>query len=60
MLKEQKSLQTLLGSEAKLKKLVRVELIKGAETYSDDRHSPNLARAEATARSETELRHREP
>ncbi|MFO6381193.1 DNA gyrase subunit A, partial [Pseudomonas aeruginosa] len=47
LLKEQKRLQTLLGSEAKLKKLVREELIKDAETYGDDRRSPIVARAEA-------------
>ena len=39
--------ETLLGSEAKLKKLVREELIKDAETYGDDRRSPIVARAEA-------------
>ena len=44
-----KRLQTLLGSEAKLKKLVREELIKDAETYGDDRRSPIVARAEARA-----------
>ncbi len=43
LLKEQKRLQTLLGSEAKLKKLVREELIKDAETYGDDRRSPIVA-----------------
>jgi len=33
LLKEQAKLQALLGSEAKLRKLVRSELIKDAETY---------------------------
>lgn len=60
LLKEQKRLQTLLGSEAKLKKLVREELIKDAETYGDDRRSPIAARAEARALSETELMPTEP
>ena len=60
LLKEQKRLQTLLGSEAKLKKLVREELIKDAETYGDDRRSPIVARAEARALSETELMPTEP
>jgi topoisomerase-4 subunit A len=53
--KEQAKLQALLGSEAKLKKLVRTELIKDAETYGDDRRSPIVERAEAKALSETEL-----
>lgn len=45
---------------AKLKKLVREELIKDAETYGDDRRSPIVARAEARALSETELMPTEP
>ena len=47
-------------SAAKLKKLVREELIKDAETYGDDRRSPIVARAEARALSETELMPTEP
>ncbi len=53
LLKEQAKLQALLGSEAKLKKLVRSELIKDAETYGDDRRSPIVERAEAKALTET-------
>ncbi len=53
--KEQAKLQTLLGSEAKLKKLVRTELLEDAKTYGDDRRSPIVARAEAKALSENEL-----
>jgi topoisomerase-4 subunit A len=53
--KEQAKLQALLGSEAKLKKLVRSELIKDAQTYGDDRRSPIVERAEAKALSENEL-----
>ncbi|MCY1355394.1 DNA topoisomerase 4 subunit A [compost metagenome] len=60
LLKEQKKLQALLGSDAKLKKLVREELIKDAETYGDDRRSPIVTRAEARALSETELMPTEP
>ena len=55
LLKEQAKLQALLGSETKLKKLVRSELIKDAETYGDDRRSPIVERAEAKALTETEL-----
>nr|WP_298142495.1 DNA topoisomerase IV subunit A [uncultured Pseudomonas sp.] len=58
--KERAKLQSLLGSEAKLKRLVRDEIIKDAETYGDDRRSPIVARAEARALSETELLPTEP
>ncbi len=58
--KERAKLQSLLGSEAKLKKLVREEIIADAETYGDDRRSPIVARAEARALSETELLPTEP
>jgi topoisomerase-4 subunit A len=58
--KERAKLLALLGSEAKLKKLVRDEIIKDAETYGDDRRSPIVARAEARALSETELMPTEP
>ena len=53
-------MQALLGSEAKLRKLVRSELIKDAETYGDDRRSPIVERAEAKALSENELMPTEP
>jgi topoisomerase-4 subunit A len=58
--KERAKLLALLGSEAKLKKLVRDEIIKDAETYGDDRRSPIVARGEAKALSETELMPTEP
>lgn len=60
LLKEQKRLQTLLGSDKKLRNLVRDELIKDAETYGDARRSPIVERAEAKALSETELMPTEP
>ncbi|KTT46398.1 DNA topoisomerase IV subunit A [Pseudomonas oryzihabitans] len=60
LLKEQKRLQTLLGSDKKLRGLVRDELLKDAETYGDDRRSPIVERAEARALSETELMPTEP
>ncbi|KUM41389.1 DNA topoisomerase IV subunit A [Pseudomonas sp. EpS/L25] len=60
LLKEQKRLQTLLGSDRKLRGLVRDELIKDAETYGDARRSPIVARAEAKALSEVELMPTEP
>jgi topoisomerase-4 subunit A len=53
--KEQAKLQSLLGSETKLRKLVRSELLADAETYGDNRRSPIVSRSEAKALSETEL-----
>ncbi|PTU74118.1 DNA topoisomerase IV subunit A [Pseudomonas mangrovi] len=58
--KERDKLQSLLGSEAKLKKLVRQEILADAEKYGDARRSPIVARAEARALSETELLPTEP
>lgn len=53
--KERERLLSLLGSEAKLKKLVRKELVDDAQTYGDDRRSPMVARGEARALSEADL-----
>ncbi|WP_341303872.1 DNA topoisomerase IV subunit A [Pseudomonas sp. TMP25] len=58
--KERDKLQALLGSETKLKKLVRKELVEDAEKYGDDRRSPIVARVEAKALSENELMPTEP
>ena len=58
--KERDKLLALLGSETKLKKLVRKELLADAETYGDARRSPIIARAEARALSETDLLPSEP
>ncbi|MGE4407724.1 DNA topoisomerase IV subunit A [Pseudomonas sp.] len=58
--KEREKLLALLGSEAKLKKLVRKELLADAETYGDERRSPIVARAEARALAENELLPSEP
>ncbi|NLO53765.1 MAG: DNA topoisomerase IV subunit A [Gammaproteobacteria bacterium] len=58
--KEQAALQKLLGSEARLKKLVRQELIDDAKTYGDERRSPLVERGEARALSETDLLPTEP
>lgn len=58
--KEREKLLALLGSEAKLKKLVRKELLEDAETYGDERRSPIVARAEARALAENELLPSEP
>lgn len=58
--KEREKLLALLASEAKLKKLVRSELLADAKTYGDDRRSPIVERAEARALSENELMPTEP
>ncbi|MEK1908490.1 MAG: DNA topoisomerase IV subunit A [Pseudomonas sp.] len=58
--KERAKLLALLGSETKLKKLVRQEILDDAEKYGDDRRSPIVARAEAKALSENELMPTEP
>ncbi|MDU9413608.1 DNA topoisomerase IV subunit A [Pseudomonas sp. zfem005] len=53
--KERDKLLALLGSETKLKKLVRKEILEDAEKYGDDRRSPIVARAEAKALTEHDL-----
>lgn len=58
--KEREQLQTLLGSDTRLKKLVRKEILADAATYGDDRRSPIVERREAKALSETELLPTEP
>jgi len=60
LMKERDQLLALLGSETKLKKLVRKELLADAETYGDARRSPIVERAEARALSENELLPSEP
>jgi topoisomerase IV subunit A len=57
---EKAELQSLLGSEQKLKGLVRDEIIADAEAYGDDRRSPIVQRAEAKALSESDLMPSEP
>jgi len=52
---ERDQLQKTLGSEARLKTLIRNELLAVAEKYGDARRSPLAARDEARAFSELEL-----
>jgi topoisomerase IV subunit A len=52
---ERDQLQKTLGSEARLKTLIRNELLAVAEKYGDERRSPLVVRAEAKAFSELEL-----
>ncbi|MCM2311867.1 MAG: DNA topoisomerase IV subunit A [Steroidobacteraceae bacterium] len=58
--RERDSLEKLLGSKAKLKKLVRDEIISDAGKYGDDRRSKLVARAAAQAIDATELVASEP
>ena len=58
--KEQKYLEGVLGSRAKMTRLMRDELTQDAETYGDERHSPIVARQEARALSEDQLVASEP
>jgi len=53
--KERKSLEALLKSKAKLKRLVRDELILDAEEYGDARRSPIIEREAARALDQNEL-----
>lgn len=58
--KERDKLQSILGSEKKLTKLIRDELLADAEKYGDERRSPIVMRGEAKALSEKELLPSEP
>jgi len=61
LVKEREALEKILGSKAKLKKLVREELSADAETYGDQRRSQLVERAPAAqAIDETQLLPTEP
>ncbi|OUR66279.1 DNA topoisomerase IV subunit A, partial [Bermanella sp. 47_1433_sub80_T6] len=53
--KERDQLEKVLGSERRMKTLVKKEITADAEAYGDDRRSPIVARQEAVALSETDL-----
>jgi len=53
--KERDELQKILGSAARLKTMIKKELLAVAEQYGDDRRSPLVERDEAKAFSELEL-----
>jgi topoisomerase-4 subunit A len=53
--KERDALQLLLGSDKRLKTLIKKEILEAAEIYGDDRRSPIVARGESKALSEKEL-----
>jgi topoisomerase-4 subunit A len=58
--KERDQLETILGSDARLKTLIKKELRAVAESYGDDRRSPLVAREEAQAFSELDLMSADP
>lgn len=53
--KEQEEIEKTLGSSARLKKLIRQELVVNAEKFGDKRKSPIVVRKEALAMKETEI-----
>ena len=57
---ERDGLEKTLGSAARLKTLIKKELLAAAEQYGDDRRSPLVDRDDAKAFSETELMSADP
>ena len=53
--KERDALEQLLGSERRLKSLIKKEILADAEKYGDDRRSPLIERGESKALTEKEL-----
>ena len=52
---ERDQLQLLLGSDRRMKTLIKKEILADAEKYGDDRRSPIIERGESKALSENEL-----
>lgn len=57
---ERKSLEQLLGSKARLKTLIKKELMEDAEAYGDKRRSPIVARESSQALKQEDLVPSEP
>lgn len=57
---EREKLEQLLGSDRRLKTLIKKEILEDAETYGDERRSPLVSRQEAKALSEKQLVPSEP
>lgn len=53
--KERDNLEKTLGSERRMKTLIKKEIMADAEAFGDDRRSPIVTRQEAQALSETDL-----
>ncbi|MGY0577370.1 MAG: DNA topoisomerase IV subunit A [Paraglaciecola chathamensis] len=58
--KERDELQLILGSDRRLKTLIKKEILAAAELYGDDRRSPIIERSESKALTEKELIPSEP
>lgn len=58
--KERDEIEKTLSTSARMKKLIRQELLADAEKYGDKRQSPIVARKEAQAMKETEILPTEP
>lgn len=58
--KERDFLEKTLGSERRLKTLIKKEISSDAEQYGDDRRSPLVTRSEARAMTEADLVSNEP
>ncbi|MBL6998728.1 MAG: DNA topoisomerase IV subunit A [Gammaproteobacteria bacterium] len=52
---EKQGLEKILGSERRMKTLIKNEIIEDAETYGDDRRSPIVSRDAAKAMDESDL-----
>jgi topoisomerase-4 subunit A len=57
---EKQELETLLGSERRIKTMIKKEIEADAEAYGDDRRSPIVSRDAARALDETDLLPSEP
>ena len=55
LMKEKAGLEKILGSERRMKTLIKKEILEDAETYGDDRRSPIVTREAAKAMDESDL-----
>lgn len=53
--REREDIEKTLGSDARMKTLIKKELVAVAEEYGDDRRSPIVSRADATAYTEDDI-----
>lgn len=55
LLAEKQDIEKLLGSERRMKTLIKKEIMEDAENYGDDRRSPIVSRGAAKAMDESDL-----
>ena len=55
LVEEKQELEKLLGSDRRIKTLIKNEILEDAETYGDDRRSPIVSRGAARALEESDL-----